>query len=435
MNAFDSIIGYETEKKELKRICDMLIDEEKYKKLGVTCPAALLIHGRPGLGKSLMARALAQSSRRVVYSCSKNAPEGSFVNIIRETFENAARNAPSVVLLDDMDKFAEDNGGSDSNKEEFVIIQTCLEEIAEKNKSVFVIATANDIDDLPESLLRAGRFGRQLHIKPPSIADATRIIKAYLKNKPVSEDVSPELIANMIAGESCAMLKEVLNEAGMYAGYEGESAIGRRHILEAIMKLVYHSRMEDNPDEEMLRIFSCHEAGHAVARLAGETEVAFLSILFGQSGGICGVCRSVSDGWETPWSLEDLKKEIMIKLAGKAAEEVILGTVSFGAQSDLDEAVQELRIAVEKLMAFGFEYGYDFRRHDEKQACARQEKVSDKIFAVLNEWYGETVEMIKDWRPVVEALMAGLIENKYLLRDDVNRIVSAGRIDAGGPRG
>jgi cell division protease FtsH len=172
MNTFDRIIGYEREKKELGRICDMLINEEKYKKLGVNIPNALLIHGDPGLGKTLMAKTLAESSGRVVYSCPKTKPDGSFVDNIKETFEKASKNAPSIVFLDDMDKFAEDNKSSDSNKEEFVVIQACLEEV--KDKNVFVIATANNIDNLPESLVRAGRFGRQIYVSFPTINESNQ---------------------------------------------------------------------------------------------------------------------------------------------------------------------------------------------------------------------------------------------------------------------
>ena len=421
MNTFDSIIGYEREKKELRRISDMLINEEKYKNLGVTVPNALLIYGEPGLGKTLMAKTLAESSRRVVYSCSKNKPDGSFVDNIKETFEKALKNSPSIIILDDMDKFAEDNNSSSSNKEEFVVIQSCLEEV--KEKGVFVIATANDIDNLPESLVRAGRFGRQIYVSSPTITEAVEIIEHYLKNKNVSVDVSPELIANMMPGESCAMLSEVVNEAGIYAGYEGESVICQRHIIEAILSVVHHAYLDNNMNEDRLRTISCHEAGHAAAILATGMEVGFVSILAGNSNGVGGFCRRIKDQKAICSSMDTLKKEIMINLAGKASEEILLGTVSLGAQNDLEDAIQTLRIAVEKQLVLGFEYGYDFKRFDDKQANTRQDKVSEKIFGVLKEWYDDTLNLMKQWRPVIEGLMTVLMKQKYLLRDEVNKIV------------
>ena len=422
MNTFDRIIGYEREKKELGRICDMLINEEKYKKLGVNIPNALLIHGDPGLGKTLMARTLAESSGRVVYSCPKTKPDGSFVDNIKETFEKASQNAPSIVFLDDMDKFAEDNKSSDSNKEEFVVIQACLEEV--KGKNVFVIATANNIDNLPESLVRAGRFGRQIYVSFPTIKESIEITKHYLKNKSISADVSADLIANMMPGESCATLSEVVNEAGIYAGYEGESVICQRHIIEAILNVVHHSYFSDDISEEMLKTISCHEAGHAAAILANGMEVGFVSILGSNYGGVGGFCKRIDERKRTLSSMETLKEEIMINLAGKASEEILLGTVSFGAKNDLEDAIENLRLAVEKQLVFGFEYGYDFRRFDEKQARSRQDKVSDKIFSVLREWYDDTLNLIKQWRPVIEDLMTVLMKQKCLLRDDVNKIMS-----------
>ena len=122
--------------------------------------------------------------------------------------------------------------------------------------------------------------------------------------------------------------------------------------------------------------------------------------------------------------MDALKKEIIINLAGKASEEILFGTVSLGAQNDLEKAIQTLRLAVEKELVFGFEYGYDFRRFDEKQARCRQDKVSEKIFGVLKEWYDDTLNLMKQWRPVIEGLMTVLMKQKYLLRDDVNKIVS-----------
>ena len=122
--------------------------------------------------------------------------------------------------------------------------------------------------------------------------------------------------------------------------------------------------------------------------------------------------------------MDTLKKEIMINLAGKASEEMLLGTISLGAQNDLEEAIQTLRIAVEKQLVFGFEYGYDFRRYDNKQAQARQDKVSGKIYDVLKEWYEDTLNLMKQWRPVIEELMTVLMKQRYLLHDEVNKIVS-----------
>ena len=186
MKKFEAIIGYETEKEELMRLCDVMKNKEKYSALGVEMPKAILLHGEPGLGKTLMAKTLIEESGRKCFSCKKDRADGAFVDKIRETFENAINNQPSIVFLDDMDKFAQDNLREDSNKEEFVTIQSCFEDL--KGKDVFVVATANEILNIPYSLLREGRFGKQMKIEMPNKEDSIKIIAHFLN--PFSWNIS-----------------------------------------------------------------------------------------------------------------------------------------------------------------------------------------------------------------------------------------------------
>lgn len=168
-------------KNELILLSDVLKNEDKYKALYVKIPKAILIYGEPGLGKTLMAESMIKEVGREFFLAKKDRADGEFVSAIKKTFEDAIKAQPSIVLLDDMDKYAQNNLEEDSNKEEFVIIRSCLEDI--KDKSVFVIATANDIDHIPKSLLRAGRFGRQLQVRAPKHDDAVKIIRHFLSLK------------------------------------------------------------------------------------------------------------------------------------------------------------------------------------------------------------------------------------------------------------
>ena len=146
MEQFNKIIGYESIKNELKRLCDILSNPDKYKKFGVEIPQGLLLYGEPGVGKSLMAECFIQALSRKSFVCRKNKANGDFINAITKTFEDAKENTPSIVLLDDMDKFAnEDEKHEDA--EEYVTVQSCIDDI--KNKDVFVIATANNIRKFP----------------------------------------------------------------------------------------------------------------------------------------------------------------------------------------------------------------------------------------------------------------------------------------------
>ena len=236
MSAFEKVIGYSSEKKELLRIADILRNPGKYAKLGVSVPRGLLLHGVPGVGKTLMATALMEESGRTVYTIRKNQPDGDFVRMIRKAFDDAAENAPSIVFLDDMDKFAnEDERHPDT--EEYVTVQSCIDEM--KGKDVFVLATANSIRALPRSLCRAGRFDRVIKITAPRGEDAKKIIEYYLSKKAYVKDIDMDSLARILDGSSCAQLETILNEAGMIAGYKHEEAITMEHIMEVCLPIVY----------------------------------------------------------------------------------------------------------------------------------------------------------------------------------------------------
>jgi AAA+ superfamily predicted ATPase len=166
---FAPVIGYKSIKKELIRICDIMRNRDFYAKLGVSVPSGLLLSGEPGLGKTLMANCFIKASGRTAFVCRKDKPDGDFVKHIKNTFEEAVKFAPSIVFLDDMDKFA--NGDEyHKNSEEFVTVQSCIDDC--KGKEVFVLATINDNDSIPSSLLRAGRFDNRIEVQAPKGADA-----------------------------------------------------------------------------------------------------------------------------------------------------------------------------------------------------------------------------------------------------------------------
>lgn len=227
MNSFDRIIGYTAEKQELIRIADTLKNREAYRALGASSPRGLLLHGEPGVGKSLMAKCLIDASGRAAFTCRKTEPNGEFVKTIKETFDRAAENAPSIIFLDDMDKFANDDS-SHRDSEEFVTVQSCIDEA--KDKEVFVLATANDIDKLPRSLVRAGRFDRTIEVAAPAEKDAAEIIRHYLSQKKLAEGLDPETIADVLSGRSCATLETVINEASLLAGYQRTACVTMEHI-------------------------------------------------------------------------------------------------------------------------------------------------------------------------------------------------------------
>ncbi|MCF0135818.1 MAG: ATP-binding protein [Lachnospiraceae bacterium] len=222
---------------KLKQISDSLKNEEVYAALGVSAPKGLLLYGEPGVGKSLMANAIIEESGRQVFTCRKEKPNGDFINEIKETFDKAAENAPSIVYLDDMDKFT--NGDENHpDAEEYVTVQSCIDRV--KEKRVFVLATANNIRCLPNSLRRVGRFDRKIEVRAPRGEDAEKIIGHYLENKKYVDGMDARTIARIMNGRSCAEIEKYYRKAkeiislnidfvGMVA-----AALTQKHILSAV---------------------------------------------------------------------------------------------------------------------------------------------------------------------------------------------------------
>lgn len=219
------------------QVCDIVHNREVYKKLGAKLPRGVILYGEPGLGKSLMAKCFIKESGLTSYTIRKNKGN-DFLAYIEETFKNAKENAPSIICLDDLDKFAkEDYYRCDA--EEYVAVQAGIDDT--KDSDVFVIATANDIDKLPDSLIRAGRFDKKIEVSRPTDEDACKIIKHYLKDKKLSEKVNFEDLTKMISYSSCAELETIINEAALNAAYERRDKIETEDILKAVLIMQYKS--------------------------------------------------------------------------------------------------------------------------------------------------------------------------------------------------
>lgn len=417
MNGFEAVIGYEKEKIELMRLCDIMKNKDKYSALGVEMPRAILLHGEPGLGKTLMAKTLIEESGRPFFSCKKDHSNGAFVDKIRESFENAINNQPSIVFLDDMDKFAEDNLREDSNKEEFVTIQSCLEDL--RGKDVFVVATANDINNIPNSLLREGRFGKQIKVETPNNEDLVKIVAHFLKNKILTEDVSAEFVASFLTGKSCAFLESVINEAGVYAGFENQTSINKKHIIDAVMRLSTKHLPSKEMTEKEKQMVCYHEAGHATAAILLGKKVALLtSKKHGDVGGFC----STYEHTEENHTFDEFKNEIIILLSGRASTEIVFNTIDLGAESDIKKACQLTRYYIEKLAIKGFAFIYDSNPYAEKQSLKRNEAITDKVSETLEDLYKEAVALLNNHIDLLKSISALLIEKDVLIWEDICEI-------------
>ena len=415
IKGFEKIIGYESVKKELERICDIMVNANKYKKLGVSTPRGLLLYGEPGVGKTTMAKCLIEASKRPVFVCRKDKPDGEFIKEIKRLFEEAKKHAPSVLFLDDVDKFANEDEYH-QNAEEFVTIQSCIDD--NKDNEVFVLATANDLRAIPKSLLRAGRFDKSIKINNPKGKDAEEIIKYYLSSKKFVDDVDCKTVAKILNGGSCAELETVINEAGIYAGYANKEKIEMDDIVRSAMRVIFGApeNMEDIEIDD-LQAVAYHEAGHAViAEILEPNSVSIVSVLshIGNTGGV----TAYNQGEKYFMHKKLMENRVLSLLAGKAATEIVYGEVDTGANSDLHRAFD----IVERFVDDYCSNGFDRWQQDHTSSNDLNSRREMQMSVELERYYWQCKQMLIKNRKFLDSLAIELVKNKTLLNKDVQRI-------------
>ena len=425
LKEFERIIGYESIKEELELICDVVRNYDKYEQLGVSYPGGILLEGNPGVGKTLLAKCFIEATGLKSFVCRKNKPNGAFVDEIKRIFDEAEKSAPSIVLLDDMDKFAnEDLDHKDA--EEYVTIQSCIDNV--KDKKVLVIATINDRYKIPDSLKRAGRFDKKIYMYMPKGEDAEKIVKHYLSKMPVSEELDVTDVANLLDGSSCAVLETVIKKAGMYAGFSNKTSIEMEDIVKAFLDVKYHINNSDKRITKRTKYSSVHEAGHAVMIEALFPDTVNLVILNNHkdSHNLGGVISRVAElGDIEPF--QDEIYDLMISLSGKAAVELKFGNIDVGCYSDMQRAYRVAEIIIDDMCGFGFDthiIGCGGTAVDDKK---------DYMIAKLIETYYKKVQkIIVDNQELLNCVANELLEKKVLLRKDIKKIKEQVHVDRSG---
>ena len=413
MSEFDKIIGYEDIKEKLIRLCDVIKNYEKYEKLGVNYPRGILLYGEPGLGKTSMANCFINEVGGEFFVLRKDDPNGEFVTKIKKTYEMAKSHAPAIVLLDDVDKFANaDELHPDA--EEYVTVQSCIDEC--RGSKVFTLATANNMGALPKSLRRVGRFDEVIYLRTPEGKESREILEYYLKTKKVVRKLDIEEVTGIVEGKTCAELEAIVNEVGIYAGYEDRNEIEQKDIIRACMKVLYDAYNScDKIDEKSLRRIATHEVGHAVVTehfLKG--RVGVISLWKGNNGR--GVCKNRGlDDYIC--SNEQMQQEVMIALGGKAANEVVFGEVDMGSDSDIRKAYEMVEIYVDGLSAYNFRSTYYSEASNYKL-----ENRDRQIDEELERLYNESKKVIMEERTLLDALVEELIKKHLLTCRDVAKV-------------
>lgn len=414
MSEFDKIIGYKDVKTELIRLCDVIKNREKYKALGVAPIGGLLLDGEPGVGKTLMANCFIKASGRKSFVCRKNKPDGEFVNEIKNLFAEAAENEPSIILLDDMDKYANEDDRH-RNAEEYVTVQSCIDEI--KGKDVFVLATTNGTNNLPKSLLRAGRFDVIITVDVPQGEDAVEIVKYYLSQKKAVAEINAEDVARLLSGRSCAALETVINTAGQYAGYANKEMIDNDDVIRACLRVIYNAPECSVPHNPfILERTAYHEAGHAVvAEILESGSVDLVSVRknTGTIGGFTAYHNS-DDYWASKIYMEN---RVIALLAGKAASEIVFGEPDTGVNSDLHRAFDIVQRFADNYCEYGFGYW-----EDRDSSPARLALRETRITADMEMYYAKAKKILIDNRAFLDNLAKRLMEKDTIVASEIAEI-------------
>jgi cell division protease FtsH len=355
LTTFSDVAGLDEQITELQEVRDYLVDPERFAAMGAQPPKGVLLFGPPGCGKTLMARAVAGEAGVPFFSISGAEFVESLVGVgaarVRDLFRTVRSVAPAIIFIDELDAAGRRRGGASGGQEEReqTLNQLLVEmDGFEPTSGIVVIGATNRPDILDPALMRPGRFDRQVTVEPPDLAGREEILRLHARRRPVSADVDFENLARRTPGFTGADLANVINEGALLAVRFGSQEIGNEELEEAVQRVLVGPRRRGHlmtSDER--RRAAVHESGHAVlaAAVGRLTEIQRISII--TRGRTVGQATS-SKGWQERVLLtkSELRGEMMIVIAGVAAEELLLGEPSTGSESDLDRATALAEVMV-----------------------------------------------------------------------------------------
>lgn len=357
---FEDVAGADEEKEELKEIVDFIRDNKKYTEIGARIPKGVLLLGPPGTGKTLLARAVAGEAKVPFFSISGSDFVEMFVGVgasrVRDLFEQAKKNAPAIIFIDEIDAVGRQRGaglGGGHDEREQTLNQLLVEmDGFEDNDSVIVMAATNRRDILDPALLRPGRFDRQILVGYPDVKGREAILKVHTRNKPLAPDVDLETIAKSTVGFTGADLENLVNEASLLAARKNKKAITKDELEEASIKVVAGPEKKSKViTEDEKKLTAYHEGGHALCTYYSKSQgkVHQVSIIpRGQAGGFT-MSLPVKD--KSYVSKNEMYENIVVLLGGRVAEKLILDDISTGASNDLERATSTARNMVTR---YGF---------------------------------------------------------------------------------
>ena len=413
MDKFDEkVIGYDSIKETLRQIADVLKRPEAYKGKGVSMPRGLLMESAPGLGKSLMASILMEESGRKSFVFRRINEGNTFLGEMKDIFDVAKEEAPSILLLEDLNLYVESNS---PYAPEWACLQACIDETSDAD--IFVIATTNDTRYMPQSLLRPGRFDYILNLNPPLGKTAENIVSYYLRDKNLAKDVQISDIVKAMPQVSCATLETVMNLAAINSVYRDHAHVQKEDIIDALLKVVYNLRKADcEEDPQEHQMIAVHEAAHAVVGEVLHSGSIGIITIRGSHGAIGGM----ESGFAVyAKSEEEFQDEIIKTLAGKAGTALIYGIMDIRAVADIKKADQLLDIWLCHFAGGGFSGVEPSENRLSEPRLSYNEAIKS---AKLEELYRRAYKILYDNRDFLLAVQKELLEHETLLNSKITKI-------------
>jgi cell division protease FtsH len=410
---FADVAGAEEEKAEMAEIVDFLKNPKKYAEIGARIPKGVLLLGPPGTGKTLLARAVAGEAGVPFFSISGSDFVEMFVGVgasrVRDLFEQAKKNSPSIVFIDEIDAVGRHRGaglGGGHDEREQTLNQLLVEmDGFAANESVIVIAATNRRDILDPALLRPGRFDRQIVVGYPDVKGREAILKVHTRNKPLAPDVDLAVIAKTSVGFTGADLENLVNEASLLAARKNRRAITKEDIEEATIKVIAGPEKKSKVvTEKEKRLTAYHEAGHAICTYFCKTQDKVHQVSIIPRGMAGGYTMSLPEHDKSFVSKKEMQENIITLLGGRVAEKLILDDISTGASNDIERATNIARSMVtrygfsDKLgpIVYGHDQGEVFLGRDFSSTPNYSENVAAEIDAEIREIIEEAYEKAKD---------------------------------------
>ncbi len=431
---FDDVAGLEEEKGELIEIVDFLKRPEKYTKMGARVPKGVLLYGKPGTGKTLIAKAIAGEADVPFISMSGSEFIEMFAGLgasrVRKLFEKARKLAPCIVFIDEIDAIGSrrtSNSGAETENN-----QTLNQLLVEMDgfgseETIIVLAATNRPEMLDKALLRPGRFDRQITIPNPDLKGRLEILKLHSKDKKLSDDVNLESIAEDTAGFTGAELENILNEAAIVATKSKHEEIENDDIEEAVKKVtVGLEKRERVISDKDKRLTAYHEAGHAVVSryLPTQTNVKEVSIIpRGVAGGYT-MYKSNEDKYYI--SKTEMQEKLIALLGGRAAEKLVLDDISTGASNDIEVATKIARDMVTKYGMSDKLGPIDFQGKEPYEMQMFGENIGDKIGeevkTLIDTAYNDAITLLKEHRDKLDKIAQNLLQKEKINEQEFNQI-------------